>query len=126
MRQATDVREQATGHSVKKAPPRLTLSCSGHHCTKDIVNACRIALSVPLEPFIDVAIQAGSHQHFRRPADLRQLRVAQWRDIRVVDTRIVSGGLTLGDASQDRLLRLIRRLAEDRFGAHADSLPAPR
>jgi hypothetical protein len=34
--------------------------------------------------------------------------------------------LTLGDASQDRLLRLIRRLAEDRFGAHADSLPAPR
>jgi hypothetical protein len=58
MRQATDVREQATGHSVKKAPPRLTLSCSGHHCTKDIVNACRIALSVPLEPFIDVAMSA--------------------------------------------------------------------
>ena len=84
----------------------MVLTCSGHHGAQDTVDAGRIALSILLEPVINVPVQAGGNQYFGRPAELRQLLIGQRRDVRVVDTGIVS---TLGYTSQDGLLPLIQR-----------------
>ena len=113
------------GETIERAAGEA-LSRSGHYSAQDGVDAGRVALSIVLEPVVNVAVQAGGHQHLGHAAELRQLLIGQRRDIRVVDFGIVSGGLTLRYPSQDRLLPLIERLAEYRFGAHADSLPAPR
>ena len=111
--------------AAREAQPRA-LSCSGHHCAQDIVDASGIASSIPSEPVVNVAVQAGGDQYLGRTPELRQLFIGQRRDVRVVDIGILSGGLTPRDPGQDRLLPLIQRPAEDRFGAHADELPAPR
>jgi len=50
---------------------RAQLTCSGHHSAQDIVDARRIAISVALEPVVNVAVQAGGDQHFGRTAELR-------------------------------------------------------
>jgi len=47
-----------------------------------VIDAGGIALSIFPEPVVDVAIQASRHQHFGSAAELRQLLVRQWRNIR--------------------------------------------
>ena len=52
-----------------------------HDSAQDMVDPRRIAFAIFPEPIIDVAIQAGSDQHFGRSAELRQLIVGQRRNI---------------------------------------------
>ena len=79
------------------------LSCSGHHGAQDVVDAGRIASSIPPEPVVNIAVQAGGDQHLGRTAELPKLFIRQRRDVRVVDIGVLSGGLTPRDPGQDRL-----------------------
>jgi len=78
------------------------------------------------EPVVNIPVDASGHQHLRRSAELRQLRIGQRRDVRVVNPGIVSGSLPLRDPGQDGLLLFTHRFAEYRFGAHAYELRGPR
>ena len=117
---------QQMGSTAARDAQPCALSCSGHHRAQDVVDAGGIASSIPPEPVVNVAVQAGGDQHLGRTAELRKLFIGQRRDVREIDIGIVSGGLTLRDPCHDSLLPLIQRPAEDRVGAHADELPAPR
>lgn len=102
------------------------LTRSGHDRAQDMVDASRMALAVLPEPIVNVAIEMGSHQHFWRAAELRQLLICERRDFRIVNSGLIGSGLTLRNPRQYRPLPLLHRFGEYRFGTHVDSLPAPR
>src|ERR1017187_5021203 len=86
--------------AASEARPRA-LSCSGHHCAQDIVDAGGIASSIPPEPVVNISVQAGGDQYLGRTPELRQLFIGQCRDVRVVDSGILAGGPAPRDPGPD-------------------------
>ena len=68
---------QQMGSTAAREAQPYALSCSGHHRAQDVVDAGGIASSIPPEPVVNVAVQAGGDQHLGRTAELCQLFIGQ-------------------------------------------------
>ena len=85
MRRALSEKTSVSSRMMFRMPwKRTALPHPGHNGAQDVIDAGGIAISIFPEPVVDVAIQASGHQHFGSAAELRQLLVRQWRNIRIV------------------------------------------
>jgi hypothetical protein len=104
----------------------IYLTGAFHNRAQDTVDPGRVALAILQEPFVDLFIDAGGHEHLRSSFKLSQLFVSEGRDLRIIDPGFIPGCLPLGDSGQDGFLRFTYWLPEDRFGARACLFRGPR
>jgi len=101
-----------------------------HEIGQDIVDARQVSFAFGLQPVENARIQAHADRYLwpdvARADHASQLLGRHSRDVAVVDTGVVAGGLLLGDLPQGSPLFSSPFPVVDIFGRHADRLFAPR